>query len=351
MFKIPKVFPYKFYSDKVFLEMEKLAIKKREELDLKFKKNFIKCKNKDDLLLNKRKDLELEKITGLNFLANKNVKLFVKSFPNFKKIDRIYIELINTTEINCEIIETSISSILKIPNKIDLLSQEIILKIKRAKTPQSISFLLKKFLGKVNSYFKLEKKNFENLCKAQFFLNSVPVFRDLYTIVIVGFPNVGKSTLMKKLSGSKVEIKNYPFTTKKLLLGNIEFNKKNICQLIDTAGLLNREDKKNEIEKKVEVVLNLYANEIIFVFDLTQSCGFSIDEQYELFLKTKEIKKPISIYFSKFDIFDEKINLNLKKIEKNFKDFESFFDAVILKEKTILKSLKFNPKDISFLKI
>ncbi len=42
------------------------------------------------------------------------------------------------------------------------------------------------------------------------------------TIVIAGFPNVGKSTLLNQISGADPQIANYPFTTKGIQIGHVE---------------------------------------------------------------------------------------------------------------------------------
>ena len=68
---------------------------------------------------------------------------------------------------------------------------------------------------------------------------------------IVGLPNVGKSTLMKKMTGSDVEIQNYPFTTKGLMFSYLKYNDKKItefCKLLTEYDTINLR-KFNELKK------------------------------------------------------------------------------------------------------
>ena len=132
-------------------------------------------------------------------------------------------------------------------------------------------------------------------------LSSSPaVIKQMPTVCIAGFPNVGKSTLLGKITTSKPEIKNYAFTTKTLNMGYMSAGKEDNVQVIDTPGTLAREDKMNNIEKQAYLAIKYQADLIVYVFDPTDT--YPIEDQEALFELMKKYRKPIVVYLSKTDI-------------------------------------------------
>ena len=146
----------------------------------------------------------------------------------------------------------------------------------------------------------------------QSLINMPTIDFDATTIVIAGFPNVGKSTLLKQITGADPQVANYPFTTKGIQIGHTEIRWRNI-QIIDTPGLLDRPVlEMNDIEMNAIVALEHLADAILFIFDASETCGFHLDNQYNLLKQIEKIFGEIPVYylFNKMDLVEDREYLN-----------------------------------------
>lgn len=125
-------------------------------------------------------------------------------------------------------------------------------------------------------------------------LRKLPVIStDEFTIVIAGYPNVGKSSFIRLVSSAEPEIASYPFTTKGVIVGHRNVERRKRIQFIDTPGLLDRTDEeRNAIEKQALNALVYVADLVMFVIDASEHCGYSIEAQMKLH---EEIEKMISV--------------------------------------------------------
>ena len=287
----------------------------------KGKKIRIKDKNK------RQKAEYLQKIRIYKETIYTDLQKIIKGFPSFNNLNIFYKELIDS-QINLDTLKKEISKLSWVRQKLIKLFKDYNNRIKIINSLVKIKTLQKEFYGRTSSLLKKSKKTFEFLEKSRKKMKNFPSIKTkIKTICISGFPNVGKSTLLKKLTGSKVEIKSYAFTTKKLLLGYI--NKK--LQIIDTPGTLNRYDKMNSIEKQAHLAVKYLAEKIIYVFDLTETCGYEIEKQIELFKKFKEEfkEKEIIVFLSKTDLLKQE---QIEIFSNYLKNQKVFCDINILKE-------------------
>lgn len=86
------------------------------------------------------------------------------------------------------------------------------------------------------------------------------------TVALVGFPSVGKSTLLNKLTGAKSATGEYHFTTLDIVPGVLEYNHAKI-QILDMPGLI--KDASRGKGRGREVISAARASDIIlFVIDV-----------------------------------------------------------------------------------
>jgi len=232
---------------------------------------------------------------------------YVKNFPSIDKLPLFYQEIIDikidtdklkrslgaidwARKTTLMVYSTQNSSLIKSGN-VDFLKQK-----------------QKEIYGRVSSIIKQVDKNLVFLSNAQKILRTFPDIEDIPTVVIAGYPNVGKSSLIRQLSAAKPEVAQYPFTTKQIYVGHMEktvrYEKKQY-QIIDTPGLLDRPlSERNNIEKQAIAALRNLADLIVFIFDPSGTSGYQMSEQT---LMLEDIKKlfcdvPFIIVENKVDV-------------------------------------------------
>jgi nucleolar GTP-binding protein len=227
----------------------------------------------------------------------------VKSYPDLRKVPEIYLELLRiyTKE---EELKNALSRINWVRKKILELRKLYLKKLRGVRSSVEARNIRKEFYGRVASLMKTIRKHLSFL-EGLKELRNLPDFEQCPTVILCGLPNVGKSSLLWRLTGSKPKIRNYPFTTQGLMLGFIEERGKRI-QVIDTPGLLDRPlEKRNKVEKKAIVALDKLADLIIYIFDVS-GCT-PLKDQQNLFKEIRNFfEKDVIVVANKIDIANEK---------------------------------------------
>ncbi|WP_302082393.1 NOG1 family protein [Salinibaculum rarum] len=114
-------------------------------------------------------------------------------------------------------------------------------------------------------------------------LRKLPDIRpDEPTIVVAGYPNVGKSTFVNTVTRASNETASYPFTTTEIHVGHVERDHIRY-QLVDTPGLLDRPpEDRNEIESQAVSALEHAADAVLVLVDASGECGYPLADQLEL---------------------------------------------------------------------
>lgn len=130
-------------------------------------------------------------------------------------------------------------------------------------------------------------------------------------IVLLGNPNVGKTTLFNSLTGLRQHTGNWPGKTVSNAEGKIKIKDKTY-NLIDLPGIysLNAYSEEEQIAK--DFIKNKDIDIILVVVDAT-----SLERNLNLVLETKNIKNNIIVCLNLLDEAKKKnINIDIKKLEK-----------------------------------
>lgn len=236
---------------------------------------------------------------------------YVKNFPSIDRLSNFHREMIEI-KIGISKLKKSLGSISWAENLCKKIRREALRNLKFAGNSKEITSIRKRVYGRVSSVINQINLHLKNVKEACAFLESLPFIDNVTTIVIAGYPNVGKSSLLRILSRAKPEIASYPFTTKEIHVGHIDREKgyeKERYQIIDTPGLLDRPlEKRNEIELQAIAALKHLANLIIFIIDPTETCGYKLEDQMNLLKSIKEefSSIPIIVVENKADMLKRK---------------------------------------------
>ena len=143
------------------------------------------------------------------------------------------------------------------------------------------------------------------------------------TLLICGFPNVGKSSFLNKVTQADVEVQPYAFTTKSLYVGHTDY-KYLRWQVVDTPGILDHAlEERNTIEMQAITAMAHLRASILYIMDVSEQCGYSLEEQAALFnnIKALFVNKPLIVVANKVDI--KKIDDLTPDKRKHFEEFRA----------------------------
>ena len=96
---------------------------------------------------------------------------------------------------------------------------------------------------------------------------------------MTGFPNVGKSSFINKITRADVDVQPYAFTTKSLYVGHTDF-KYLRWQVVDTPGILDHPlEDRNTIEMQAITALAHLRAAVLYFLDPSEQCGHTLDQQ------------------------------------------------------------------------
>jgi len=147
--------------------------------------------------------------------------------------------------------------------------------------------LVRRTYGRLASYLQEIDPDLERLHEIIQFRRARPeVLPGVPSVVVAGFPNVGKSSLVARLSSARPEVAPYAFTTRAIVVGHTDLGFDRL-QVVDTPGVLGRAARSNEAEQEALAVVGTQPTIILFVLDPSGTCGYPLADQESLLERWK----------------------------------------------------------------
>jgi len=270
------------------------ALKAARKKALEFRRQLRKRSPEDR---KRRSDQELFKVFA-DALATALLRI-PERFPNLDALPEFYLCLIETT-LDVHALKGALASISTAAKNIRILGRDFQRQLARSQDLKASLAAKRQGIGRISSVVKRLGKDLRLLETARKTMRTYPsVKTGLFTVAIAGFPNVGKSTLLSRLTPARPEIKDYAFTTKTLNIGYLTY-RHNKLQFIDTPGTLNRPERMNDVERQASLAMKYVANLIVYVYDPSES--YPLADQEALELLVREYGQEVILYLSKTDL-------------------------------------------------
>ncbi|MFC7044463.1 NOG1 family protein [Halobacteriaceae archaeon GCM10025711] len=218
--------------------------------------------------------------TASNVLSD-NLENVVTTWPDFDDVDPFYYELADAI-VDVDELRQSLAELSWASRKTKELGREYIGRLPHDDADAARK-IRKQGFARMASVVDEIADDLQRVNDARNALKDLPDIRpDVPTIVVAGYPNVGKSSFVNAVTNARNEIASYPFTTKGVHVGHFDHDRVRF-QIVDTPGLLDRPaDERNDIESQAVSALAHLADAIVFLVDASERCGYPLADQLDL---------------------------------------------------------------------
>ncbi|XP_003786891.1 nucleolar GTP-binding protein 1 [Otolemur garnettii] len=225
-------------------------------------------------------------------------------FPKLDDIHPFYADLMNILY-DKDHYKLALGQINIAKNLVDNVAKDYVRLMKYGDSLYRCKQLKRAALGRMCTVIKRQKQSLEYLEQVRQHLSRLPTIDpNTRTLLLCGYPNVGKSSFINKVTRADVDVQPYAFTTKSLFVGHMDY-KYLRWQVVDTPGILDHPlEDRNTIEMQAITALAHLRAAVLYVMDLSEQCGHGLKEQLELFQNIRPlfVNKPLIVVANKCDV-------------------------------------------------
>lgn len=227
------------------------------------------------------RNLAIAKVQVAGDTIASTLRRTVKGFPSLDRLPAFYRELVDVL-VDRDRLKKHLGAVDWAAEKAEEIARQYVRRMGAAGLGE-LPRLRREAVGRLSSIVNQVGKDLDALVEARAELRRLPsIDPELPTIVVAGYPNVGKSAFVRAVSTGKPKVAEYPFTTQGVSVGHFERGAQRY-QILDTPGLLDRPmDRRNRIERQAIAALRHLADVVLFLLDPTETCGYTLEAQLRL---------------------------------------------------------------------
>jgi nucleolar GTP-binding protein len=246
----------------------------------------------------------MRKIKFTSESISEKLTAILEEFPKLDDIHPFFADLINVLY-DRDHYKIALGHVSSCKNIVTSITRDYLRLMKYSDSLYRCKMLKRAALGRMVTSLKKLKSTLGYLEEVRKHLARMPSIDPLTrTLIVTGFPNVGKSSFVNNVTNANVEVQAYPFTTQSVFVGHMyEHNVQ--WQVLDTPGLLDHAlEERNTIEMQAITALAHLKACVLFFMDLSETCGYSLELQMRLFqsIKPTFANKPHLIVLTKSDL-------------------------------------------------
>uniref|UniRef100_A0A3Q0SGI3 Nucleolar GTP-binding protein 1 n=1 Tax=Amphilophus citrinellus TaxID=61819 RepID=A0A3Q0SGI3_AMPCI len=225
-------------------------------------------------------------------------------FPKLDDIHPFYADLMNVLY-DKDHYKLALGQLNIAKNLIDNVAKDYVRLMKYGDSLYRCKQLKRAALGRMCTILKRQKSSLEYLEQVRQHLSRLPsIDPNTRTLLLCGYPNVGKSSFINKVTRADVDVQPYAFTTKSLFVGHMDYRYLR-WQVVDTPGILDHPlEERNTIEMQAITALAHLRAAVLYVMDISEQCGHTLQQQLELFSSIRPLfaNKPLIVVANKCDV-------------------------------------------------
>ncbi len=235
---------------------------------------------------------------------SEKLSVILDGFPRLQDIHPFHKDLLNTLY-DADHFRIALGQLSTARHLIETVSRDYVRLLKYAQSLFQCKQLKRAALGRMATICRRLKDPLVYLEQVRQHLGRLPsIDPNTRTLLICGYPNVGKSSFLRSVTRADVDIQPYAFTTKSLIVGHFDYKYLRF-QAIDTPGILDHPlEEMNTIEMQSITAIAHLRSAILYFMDLSEQCGYSVQAQIQLFHSIKPLfaNKLVFVVINKIDI-------------------------------------------------